>query len=91
MTEIQKLRESLKHSVMTDVQQEKLIRYFKPVYYVVYEETPPGELFSKTYRIGYYDKDNNRKQALEAFERFGGKRVIEKSILTGKEKIISGV
>lgn len=73
---------------MTDVQLEELERYFKPVYYVEYEIVPDGELFPKVFRMGYYDKRRNKKDALQAFEQFDGVRVIEKNMRTGQEKII---
>lgn len=73
---------------MTDVQQAELERYFKPIYYVEYEETPEGELFPHTFRVGYYDKRTNKADALRAYEELNGARVIEKSMRTGAEKII---
>lgn len=73
---------------MTDVQLEELERYFKPVYYVEYEIVPDGELFPKVFRMAYYDKRRNKKDALQAFEQFDGVRVIEKNMRTGQEKII---
>lgn len=50
----------------------------------------PGETY-RIERVGYYDKTHNRhkKEALEIFERIhDAKRVIEKCMYTGKEKII---
>lgn len=73
---------------MTDLQREQLENYFKPIYYVEYEITPDGELFSQRFRVGYYDHRTNKKEALQCFERFNGVRVIEKSMRTGQEKII---
>ena len=73
---------------MTDVQRAELERYFKPIYYVEYEETPEGELFPRVFRVGYYDKTCNKKEALRAYEELNGARVIEKNMRTGAEKII---
>lgn len=73
---------------MTDLQKEELENYFKPIYYVEYEEKVPGELFPRVFRMGYYNKRNNKKEALRAFEELDGARVIEKSMKTGQEKVI---
>lgn len=75
---------------MTDVQAAELERYFRPIYYVEFEETPNGELFPKVYRIGFYqDNGYNKKEAIAVFNKNpGAKKVIEKSMRTGKEKII---
>lgn len=73
---------------MTELQKEELENYFKPIYYVEYEEKVPGELFPRIFRMGYYNKRNNKKEALRAFEELNGARVIEKSMRTGQEKII---
>ena len=73
---------------MTELAREELENYFKPIYYVEYEETVPGELFPRIFRMGYYDKRRAKKDALDAFERTNGKRVIEKSMRTGAEKVI---
>ena len=73
---------------MTDVQQAELNRYFSPIYYVEYEEKLPGELFPHVTRFGFYH-EWAKKEALEVFERNNdAKRVIEKSMRTGAEKII---
>ena len=88
MTEIEKLRQRLKSSVMNDLQQERLVEYFKPIYYVEFECTAPGELFPRIFRNAYYVKQTNRTDALRTFDEFNGLRVIEKSMLTGREKII---
>ena len=69
-------------------QKAELERYFAPIYYVEYEETLPGELFSHVFRVGYYDKSCNKKEAIRAFEDFNGARLIEKNMRTGAEKII---
>ena len=73
---------------MTELQKEELENYFKPIYYVEYEEKAPGELFPRVFRMGYYNKRNNKKEALRAFEELNGARVIEKSMRTGQEKVI---
>ena len=56
--------------------------------YVEYEIIPDGELFPRLFRMGYYDKRCNKKEALRAFEQLNGARVIEKNMRTGTEKII---
>ena len=76
---------------MNEIQREELNRYFAPIYYVEYEETLPGELFPHTTRVGYYDKRNNKKEALRAYDELNGTRVIEKNMRTGVEKIIKGI
>ena len=73
---------------MTDLQIEELENYFKPIYYVEYEIIPDGELFPRLFRMGYYDKRYNKKEALRVFEQLNGARVIEKNMRTGTEKII---
>jgi hypothetical protein len=73
---------------MTELQKEELENYFKPIYYVEYEEKVAGELFPRIFRMGYYNKRNNKKEALRAFEELNGARVIEKSMRTGQEKVI---
>jgi hypothetical protein len=75
---------------MTDIQIAELERYFRPIYYVEFEETPEGELFSKIYRIGFYqDNGYNKKEAIAVYNKnLCAKKVIEKSMRTGKEKII---
>jgi len=75
---------------MTDIQIAELERYFRPIYYVEFEETPEGELFSKTYRIGFYqERGYNKKEAIAVYNKNPcAKKVIEKSMRTGKEKII---
>ena len=73
---------------MTDVQLEELNRYFRPVYFVEFEEMAGGELFPKTYRIGYYSP-SAKKDATVIFNRNPcAKKVIEKSMYTGKEKVL---
>lgn len=72
---------------MTDIQLKDLERSFRPIYYVEFEETPPGELFPKTFRIGYYSQWA-KKEATKVYE-LSGKRLIEKSMRTGKEKILA--
>lgn len=66
----------------------RLNRYFEPIYYVEYEQQPEGELFPRVFRVGYYDKSCNKKEALRAFEALNGARVIEKNMRTGAEKVI---
>ena len=73
---------------MTDLQRAELEDYFAPIYYVEYEEHAPGELFPHVFRVGYYDKRCNKKEAIRAFEDLNGARVIEKNMRTGAEKII---
>ena len=73
---------------MTDIQLEELNRYFRPIYYVEFEEVPEGELFPKTYRIGYYSPFA-KKDATVIFDRSScAKKLIEKSMHTGKEKVL---
>lgn len=91
MTAFEKLKKRLKNSALSKLQQEKLIRYFSPIYCVEYETLLPGELIPRVYRMYNYDKTNNRhkKDALEMFDRNpDAKRVIEICMYTGKEKII---
>ena len=88
MKEVEQLKQRLKNSVMGELAQEKLINYFSPIYYVEYEETLPGELFPHIQRFGFYQR-GAKKEALEIFERnLDAKRVIEKSMYSGKETII---
>lgn len=88
MKEVEQLKQRLKGGVMNELQQEKLVNYFSPIYYVEYEETLPGELFPHIQRFGFYQRDA-KKEALEIFERNpDAKRVIEKSMYSGKETII---
>ena len=88
MKDVEQLKQRLKNSSMGELAQEKLINYFSPIYYVEYEETVPGELFPHIQRFGFYQK-GAQKEALEIFERNpDAKRVIEKSMYSGKETII---
>ena len=73
---------------MTDIKLQELENYFKPIYYVEYEIIPDGELFPRVFRMGYYDKRCNKKEALRAYDELNGARVIEKNMRTGQEKII---
>ena len=73
---------------MNELAQQELERYFKPIYYVEYEQQNEGELFPRVFRVGFYDKSCNKKEALRAFNELNGARVIEKSIRTGAEKVI---
>lgn len=74
---------------MTELQKEQLETYFKPIYYVELEDPADGELFPSKMRWAFYDKRTNRKEALRYFEsRNNAKRVIEKSMITGIEKVI---
>ena len=73
---------------MTDIKLQELENYFKPIYYVEYEIIPDGELFPRVFRVGYYDKRCNKKEALRAYDELNGARVIEKNMRTGQEKII---
>lgn len=89
MTEFEKLKQRLKNSSLGELEQERLINYFSPIYYVEFEEKPAGELFPRIMRAGFYDKRRGKKDALAVFEREGdAKRVIEKCMYTGKEKVI---
>lgn len=86
--EVEQLKQRLKNGVMGELAQERLINYLCPIYYVEYEETLPGELFPHITRFGFYQK-RARAEALETFERNAdAKRVIEKSVYTGKETVI---
>lgn len=74
---------------MTDIQKEQLEEYFKPIYYVELEETVNGELFPHKSRWAFYNKRTNKQEALKYFaSRDNAKRVIEKNMYTGKEKVI---
>ena len=91
MSEFEAMKKRVRNSSLNELEQERLINYFSPIYYVEFEVTLPGELFPRIERVGYYDKTHNRnkKEALEVFERIhDAKRVIEKCMYTGKEKII---
>jgi hypothetical protein len=89
MKEVEQLKQRLKGGVMNELQQERLINYFSPIYYVEYEETLPGELFPHIQRFGFYDKRRGKNDALAVFEKItDAKRVIEKCMYTGKEKVI---
>ena len=73
---------------MTEVQIEELNRYFSPIYYVEFEEVLEGELFPRTYRIGYYSPFA-KKDATVIFNRNPcARKVIEKSMYTGIEKVL---
>lgn len=73
---------------MTDIQLEELNRYFRPIYYVEFEVFPEGKLFPETYRIGYYSPFA-KKDATVIFNRNpDAKKLIEKSMRTGKEKVL---
>lgn len=86
--EVEQLKQRLKNGVMGELAQEKLINYFSPIYYVEYEEMLPGELFPHIQRFGFYQR-GAKKEALEIFERNAdAKRVIEKSMYSGKETVI---
>lgn len=74
---------------MTELQKEQLENYFKPIYYVELEDTAAGELFPSKMRWAFYDKRTNRREALHYFDsRDNAKRVIEKNMVTGREKVI---
>lgn len=73
---------------MNELDKAELERYFKPIYYVEHEQQNEGELFPRVFRVGYYDKSCNKKEALRAFEALNGARVIEKNMRTGAEKVI---
>lgn len=74
---------------MTELQKEQLENYFKPIYYVELEDTADGELFPSKMRWAFYDKRTNRREALHYFaSRDNAKRVIEKNMVTGSEKVI---
>ena len=86
--EVESLKQRLKGGVINELQQERLINYFSPIYYVEYEETLPGELLPHIQRFGFYQR-GAKKEALEIFERNpDAKRVIEKSMYSGKETIL---
>lgn len=71
---------------MTDIQREELNRYFRPIYYVEFEEV--GELFPKHFRIGYYSPCA-KKDATSIFKCSPNAiKLIEKSMRTGSEKIL---
>ena len=73
---------------MNDVQRAELERYFRPIYYIEFEEIPEGELFPVKTRVGYYSPFA-KKDASEVFNKNpGAKKLIEKSMRTGKEKIL---
>lgn len=73
---------------MNELDKAELERYFSPIYYVEYEEMLPGELFPHVTRFGFYH-ERAKKEALEVFARNDdAKRVIEKSMRTGAEKVI---
>lgn len=73
---------------MTDLQRQDLQNYFLPIYYIEFELQRPGELFPFIFRNAYYGRWA-KKEALEIFNQDKGLRVIEKSMRTGKEKIIA--
>lgn len=73
---------------MNDVQRAELERYFRPIYYIEFEEIPEGELFPIRTKLGYYSPFG-KKDAFEIFNKnLGAKKLIEKSMRTGKEKIL---
>ena len=55
-----------------------------------FETLVPGELFPRVFRNAYYDKHYNKKEALRAFEdNADARRVVEKSMYSGKETVIA--
>ena len=89
MTELETFKQRIKGGCLGELEQERLINYFSPIYYVEFEELPAGELFPRIMRVGFYDKRRAKHDALAVFEREeAAKRVIEKSMLSGREKII---
>lgn len=86
--EQEQLRQRLKNTVMNELQQENLVKYFSPIYFVEYEETLPGELFPHKTRFAFY-QENALKDAMQIFEQNAdARRIIEKSMYSGKETII---
>ena len=78
-----------KRKEMNELEREKLEEYFKPIYYVELEETVNGELFPIKTRWAFYDKRTNEREALRYFDtRDNAKRVIEKNMYTGREKVL---
>lgn len=80
--EFEKQKKRIEQSNLKD--KESLIRYFAPIYYVEFKilNSP------KPFRVAYYDKDRNRRDAYEAFHNMNGIRLIEKSMYSGHEEVI---
>ncbi len=59
MSEFEAMKKRVRNSALNELEQERLINYFSPIYYVEFEVTLPGELFPRIERVGYYDKTHN--------------------------------
>lgn len=83
MSEYQKLKERLSHSCLSDVKQMELLRYFEPIYYVYFAT---GDLFHSEFKVAFYHETRNA--VLEYARETNAIKVIEKSMYSGREKII---
>ena len=81
-------RQRIQNSNLRDIQKTELENYFAPIYYCVIEETPSGELFSRRVRWGFYGRNAKRDAERYYNERDNVIQIIEKSMVTGAEKII---
>ena len=89
MSEIERLKKELKDSALSELQQERLIEYFKPIYIVEFEIPVEGELFPRLWRWPLYDKRTNYKEAMKYWDTDDQvKRIIEKSMYSGRERIL---
>ena len=70
-------------------QQERLIEAFKPIYIVEFEMPVEGELFPRLWRWPLYDKRTNYREAMKYWNTDDQvKRIIEKSMYSGRERIL---
>lgn len=78
---------SLENSRLNDVKKKELRDYFSPIYYCEIEEHAAGELFPRISRWSFYGRQA-KKEAEQYFkERDNVIRIIEKSMVTGTERV----
>ena len=88
MTEYERFRQEVRASKMDELQQDRLLRYFKPSYRAEIEVAVSGELFPRIFVWRFTEK--SRTEALRYFdEKEEVKRIVEKSNLSGREKVIA--
>ena len=88
MTEYERFRQEVRASKMDELQQDRLLRYFKPRYRAEIEFAMPGELFPRVFVWRFAEK--SRSEAMRFFdENEDCKRIVEESVLSGREKVIA--
>jgi hypothetical protein len=88
MTEYERFRQEVRASKMDELQQNRLLRYFKPSYRAELEFLLPGELVPRVFVWRFAEKD--RAEALRFFdEKEECKRIVEESVLSGRENVIA--